>query len=242
MVFIFRSWQLGWMITLSLVIHEIGHIFIVSRYGIDWELGFNVLGAWIRTPRQDRKALGDYDNSLIHLAGPFFSLFLALILTIIYYLLPSANRIVWLEFANFNALVCLLNLLPMGDLSDGGKFVRRLFSSADETLEERLLALVGVLPLIFACIILAYRLDWARLLSLLSIVLWFVLTMLVESRLDDPKKSASPNAMSPGQSRNLLSGMILMLLISMGLATLTPFWLTPENIRQMLFFFSSILP
>jgi hypothetical protein len=48
--------------------------------------------------------------------------------------------------------------------------------------------------------------------------------------------------MSPGQSRNLLSGMILMLLISMGLATLTPFWLTPENIRQMLFFFSSILP
>ena len=237
--FIFQSWEMAWLITLSLVFHELGHILAISRLGLDWELGFNILGAWTRTSWQARQALGDYRNSVIHLAGPFASLLLAFLSYLIAVLIaPTGQRQIWLRIANFNALLCLLNLLPMGSLSDGGKLVRRLFSSADERLEERLLAMVGTVPLIFACIILTIRLDWARVLSLLVIVLWFGLSMLVESRLDDPTESTSPKAMRPRQARELLSAMILVLLASMALVVVTPFWINPEHIAKMIVQFS----
>ena len=237
--FIFQSWEMAWLITLSLVFHELGHILAISRLGLDWELGFNILGAWTMTSRQARQALSDYRNSIIHLAGPFASLLLAgLTYLIAVLVVPGEQRQIWLRLANFNALLCVLNLLPMGSLSDGGKFVRRLFSSADERLEERLLALVGVVPLVFACIILTIRLDWARVLSLLVIVLWFGLSMLVESRLDDPTKSTTPKAMKPRQARELLSAMILVLLASMALVVITPFWINPEHIAKMIIQFS----
>jgi Zn-dependent protease len=240
--FVFQSWEMAWLITLSLVFHELGHILAISRLGLDWELGFNILGAWTMTSRRARLALSDYRNSIIHLAGPFASLLLAFLTYLVAVLVvPSTQRQIWLSLANFNALLCVLNLLPMGSLSDGGKFVRRMFSSADERLEERLLALVGVVPLVFACIILTMRLDWARVLSMLVIVLWFGLSMLVESRLDDPAQSSASRAMKPRQARELLSAMILVLLASMGIVVITPFWINPEHIAKMILLFSRSL-
>jgi hypothetical protein len=239
--FVLRSWETAWVITLSLLFHELGHGLAVSRFGIDWELGFSPLGAWTKTPLKARRALNHFSNALIHLAGPFFSLLLALTCIIIYLFPLSINRGFWIGFANFNALICVLNLLPMGKLTDGGKFVRKLFSFTDETLVQRLLALVGVLPLAFLAAIIVYRLDWARLISLLTIVLWFVLTMLLESRFDDPNNSDFRKAMTSPQARDLLSGMILMLLIGMGIVTTTPFWLTAGHVVKMVAFFSFLV-
>ena len=93
-----------------------------------------------------------------------------------------------------------------------------------------MLQLAGALPLAFAGAILAYQLEWAHLLSLLTIVLWFVLTMLTESRIDAPSENRIQKAMSPNQARDLLSGLILMMLISMAIMVATPFWLTLENL------------
>jgi len=228
--YIFRSWEIAVLITLSLAFHELGHVLAIARFGIYWEVGFNALGAWTKTPLQERRSLDHYANSVIHLAGPFFSLMVALAALIVYLLAPAPYRSYWLSLSNFNALVCLLNLLPMGNLSDGGKFVRKLFSSADESLAQRLLQLAGALPLAFAGAVLAYQLEWAHLLSLLTIVLWFVLTMLMESRIDAPSENRIQKAMSPNQARDLLSGLILMMLISMGIMVATPFWLTLENL------------
>lgn len=228
--YIFRSWETAVMITLSLAFHELGHVLAIARFGIDWEVGFNALGAWTKTPLRERRSLSHFENSLIHLSGPFSSLMAALAALIVYLLAPAPERSHWLSLSNFNALVCLLNLLPMGNLSDGGKFVRRLFASADETLEQKLLQLAGALPLAFAGAILAYRLEWTHLLSLLTIVLWFVLTMLMESRIGAPTAYPVKKAMSPDQARDLLSGLILMMLISMAIMVATPFWLTLENL------------
>lgn len=239
--FVLRSWETAWVITLSLLFHELGHGLAVSGFGIDWELGFSPLGAWTKTPLKARRALNHFSNSLIHLAGPFFSLLLALS-AIIIYLLPLTNKPeFWLGLANFNGLVCVLNLLPMGKLTDGGKFVRKLFSSADQTTEQRLLGIVGVLPLVFLAAIIVYHLDWARMISLLTIVLWFVLTMLLESRFDTGKNRDSQKTMTAPQARDLLSGMILMLLFGMGVITTTPFWLTAAHVVKMVAFFSFLV-
>jgi hypothetical protein len=228
--YIFRSWETAVMITLSLAFHELGHVLAIASFGIDWEVGFNALGAWTKTPLRERRSLSHYENSLIHLAGPFFSLMMALAAMTVYLLASAPHRSYWLSLSNFNALICLLNLLPMGNLSDGGKFVRKLFSAADESLAQKLLQLAGALPLAFAGAILAYQLEWAHLLSLLTIVLWFVLTMLMESRIGAPTAYPVKKAMSPDQARDLLSGLILMMLISMVIMIATPFWLTLENL------------
>lgn len=239
--FILRSWQTALVITLSLLFHELGHGLAVSSFGIDWELGFSPLGAWTKTPLRARQALTYFSNSLIHLAGPFFSLLLALTCVIIYLLPVTNSRDFWLTLANFNALVCVLNLLPMGKLTDGGKFVRKLFRFANNQLKQRLLTLVGGLPLAFMVAVLVYQLDWARLVSLLTIVLWFVLTMLVQSKSDTGQPGDSQKAMTAPQARELLSGMILMLLLGMVIVTLTPFWLTSGQIAEMVVFFSLLV-
>lgn len=65
--------------------------------------------------------------------------------------------------------------------------------------------------------------------------------MLLESRSDSPNLSDSRKAMTSAQARDLLSGMILMLLIGMGISTLTPFWLTSGHIAKMVIFFSILV-
>lgn len=239
--FILRNWETALVITLSLLFHELGHGLAVSRFGIDWELGFSPLGAWTKTPLKARRTLNHFSNSLIHLAGPFFSLMLALTCIIIYFLPLNIDQGFWIGFANFNALVCVLNLLPMGKLTDGGKFVRKLFSSSDEILIQRLLTLVGILPLAYIAAIIVYHLDWVRMISLLTIVLWFVLTMLLESQSDKPRTPKSRRTMTSPQARDLLSGMVLMLLIGMGIVMMTPFWLTAGHVLKMVTFFSILL-
>jgi len=231
---IFQSWELALWITISLAFHELGHVLAAWRLGLDWEMGFGPIGAWTRTPLEKRLALSHYENSILHLLGPAFSLALGVMAFTSGMLAAELpGRAGWLRAANFNALLGAMNLLPMADLSDGGKFVRRLFASLREDVEERLLALIGVVPLLLACLTFALRLDWGRLLSLVVIVVWFAVAMLIESRLDDPLDAASPKAMTSRQGFILLLGMVAMLAVNMGIAALTPFWLTQGHVVNM---------
>jgi hypothetical protein len=231
---IFLSWELAWVITLGLGVHELGHVLAAWRLGIESEMGFGPMGAWTRTPARVRESLGHYTNSLIHLAGPLASLAFALVALGLHAILyRGSTHGPWLGQASFSSLVAVLNLLPMGNLSDGGKFVKRLFASAEERFEQRLLAMVGILPLVFVLVVFAIRLDVTRILALLVIVLWFAVSVLLESRQDDPADATSPTAMTRRQARELLSGVLLMLLLGIGMVVLTPFWLTRAHVETM---------
>lgn len=231
---IFLSWEIAWLITLGLGVHELGHVLAAWRLGIESEMGFGLMGAWTRTPARVRESLGHYANSLIHLAGPVASLAFALLALGLHTLLYQGSaHSPWLGQASFSSLLAVLNLLPMGNLSDGGKFVKRLFASAEEQFEQRLLAMVGVLPVVFVLVVFAIRLDVTRILALLVIVLWFAVSVLLESRQDDPADAASPKAMTRKQARELLSGVLLMLLLGIGVVVLTPFWLTRAHVEGM---------
>ncbi len=131
MAFLFQSWPLALVWASALGVHELGHIFVVSLLGIDWTMGFGLLGAWTQTPEAERAALTQFQNALIHLAGPLFSLGYALLAVLIHLVWQPASSHL-LQLASFSAQIALLNLLPMGRLSDGGKAIRRVLDSFDE--------------------------------------------------------------------------------------------------------------
>ncbi|MGD8627371.1 MAG: CPBP family intramembrane metalloprotease [Anaerolineae bacterium] len=237
----FQSWQIALLFTLSLGLHEIGHALVAWALGLELEVGFGPLGAWMRTPLKQRRALGHFTNSLIHLAGPLLSLGLAIAALLLSGLVrdPASGEAL-LRVANFNALLCVLNLLPLGDLSDGGKLVRRIFASAPESFEPGLLAMSGAAPLVAAWILLTIRLNWEAILALVIIVFWFALSMLAQSRRDDPAEARSSRAMSRRQAGIVTSVFVAALVLGTILVLLTPFWLTPAQAALMVARFVSV--
>jgi hypothetical protein len=232
--FLFQSWELALMLTACLSIHELGHILAVSCCGVDWHMGFGPVGAWIETPLEARRRLSHFANSLIHLTGPLFNLLYALLaLTIHALLVRGGGQDYWLRIANLSAMVALLNGLPIGGASDGGKFAARLFASLDERTERRLLW--GLLPglLSLGVIVLITRGDALKLLAVLLIGLWFVADMMRQSRLDDPREATAAHAMSDRQSVLLLLGVAVLLLVSTLIVLLTPLWLQPDHVLAM---------
>ncbi|MCL7454869.1 MAG: CPBP family glutamic-type intramembrane protease [Anaerolineae bacterium] len=238
---LFQSWEIALLFILSLGLHELGHALVAWGLGLEMQLGFGPLGAWMRTPLEQRRALSHFTNSLIHLAGPLASLGIAVVSLLIAGLGRSpANQAAWLRVANFNALICVLNLLPLGELSDGGKLVCRIFSSASEPFEKTLLAMSGSVPLVAAWILLTIRLDWVRIVALLTIVFWFALSMLAHSTQDDPAAARSSRAMSRRQNAIVTSVFMAALVLGTILTVLTPFWLTAIQAARIVARFISI--
>ncbi len=220
------------MLTASLGLHELGHILAIWIQGVEWELGFGAVGAWTRSPLIERQALGHYRNSLIHLAGPSSSFLLALAALGMFFIMDGVvDRVYWLLLINLNALLALLNFIPMGNLSDGGKFVRRLFASLPEKEERRLLTML--VPSFFSWIMLLYGLDLVRAASLGILVLWLFIGMVIEATQDDPSEAESLKAMT-SQQAGVLTGLVVMLFfLSTCMVIVTPFWLTEGAILTM---------
>jgi hypothetical protein len=220
------------MMTASLGFHELGHILTIWSQGIEWEMGFGAVGAWTISPLKDRQVLGHYGNSLIHLAGPSFSFLFALIALGMFFIMDaSADRWYWLLLANLNALLALVNFIPMGNLSDGGKFIKRLFSSLPEKEERRLLTML--VPSFFSWLALLYGLDLVRAASLGIVVLWLFISMLIEATQDDPSEAESPKAMTRQQAGVLASIVVMLFFLSTCIVIVTPFWLTEGAILKM---------
>lgn len=138
------------MITISLAVHEAGHILMIRRIGIRWEFGFNHLGAWTRTPLKARRAIGQYANALIHLSGPLFSFLLSIgALAMVFVTSPVGGHFFWVRLANFSVLLGLTNLLPIGSLTDGGKLLTRLSASITNQFRPRFILLTLLLSLSF---------------------------------------------------------------------------------------------
>lgn len=228
---LFQNWALGWIITASLAVHELGHVIVLRLLGVDVEVGFGAAGAWTRTAAPQRRAMDHLSNSLVHLAGPAASLAYALLALGLNALVHSSvvgNHL--LRLANLNVLLALLNLLPMGRMTDGGKAIRRVFASLREDVEAQVIwALVPWLASMLWLIVLIRR-DLVRAVSVLLIGVWFVVQVLVEKEKDDPAASASLRAMGTGQALGVLAGMIAALVASTFAVVEIPFWLVRDEV------------
>lgn len=231
---VFRDLTLALVVTAGLVVHELGHILAAAYFGVHWELIINPLGIGTLTPLDQRRSLTQFQNAIIHLAGPAASLLLALIAVILGSLLVrTVPDSPWQALANFSALLAVLNVLPFAGVSDGGRYLKRLFASLPERLEPPTVigVLLGLLSSVWALAVTGT--SQVGLLALLLIGLWLVVHMLFEAGRDDPRAAASPQAMTTLQSVFTLALMLLVLLLSTWLVVITPFWLMFNDLLQI---------
>jgi Zn-dependent protease len=231
---LFQSWALAWMLTASLAVHECGHVVALRLLGVETEVGFGAAGAWTRSPAQQRHTMHHLSNSLAHLAGPAASLAYALLSVVLgRWVHSDRTGSHLLRLANLNALLALLNLLPMGIITDGGKAIKRVFTSLQEDVEDRVVwALVPWLASLLWLIVLVRR-DLVRAVAVLLIGVWFAVQVLIERDRDDPAASRSLRAMNTGQAVGVLGGMIAALLVSTFAVVAMPFWLTQDEVFTM---------
>lgn len=231
---LFRSWSLALIVTLGLAFHELGHIVAASYFGVRWELILNQFGVGTLTSLREREGLSQFQNSIIHLAGPAASLVLTLIMLEIGVFfadeLPSVN---WILLANFSALLALMNGLPFGGISDGGRFLKRLFASLPERLGSSTMIglLTGLISSVWLLSVTGYELVGLG--AILLIGLWLVSHMLLESLRNDPSEAYSPKAMTALQSAILLGVLIGILLVSTIVILNTPFWITINDFKTI---------
>jgi hypothetical protein len=223
---IFRSWSMALIVTAGLVFHELGHILMAAGYGIQWEIVLRWAGVGTLTSLNQRDQLTQYQNSLIHLGGPLASLFLALLAfwvgSSMGYILPDNA---WVRLANFSALLALINVLPIGNISDGGRFLERFYASLPERLEPPTILglLIGLIS--SAGMLWVTGFELVAILAVMLIGLWLAVTMLFESKRDDPAQAASPKAMTILQGLGLLAMMLVIMLVASLAILTTPFWL-----------------
>lgn len=235
-----QSVSLAVMIVASLGFHELGHILALAVRRIPWKLRFGLAGAWTESPKEIRAGLSNYTNSLIHLAGPLFSLLYALLAMLVHrFWLPDQPQL--MQLANLNAQLALFNLLPLGEASDGGKFLHKAFASLNEKDDRRLMLLTASWGLGVVCgtLYVGIRQHGATIITPILVgyvlmVIWLFVGMLVENREDNPADAALPQAMSYRKVRALMAVLGGMLLVSTALAFITPFWLPPEHILEMI--------
>ena len=114
----------GWLalgLVLSIYIHEMGHVFVLMRYGVraSTPLFIPGLGAFIRLkqaivdPKQDAR---------VGLGGPIWGTGAALVCSGMYHL---TSKPIWAAIAQLGAIINLFNLLPFWQL-DGAHAFRSL--------------------------------------------------------------------------------------------------------------------
>ncbi len=127
------GWPLALGLVLSIYIHEMGHVFALTRYGVKISAPMFVpgLGAMVRL----RQALDDpRQDARCGLAGPLWGLFAA----IMFYGIGMATGLpVMFVIAKFGAWINLFNMLPLGSL-DGGRAFRSM------TKNQRWLAVIAL--------------------------------------------------------------------------------------------------
>ena len=237
---LFRSIEFALIVTASLGFHELGHATLISFLRMEWRITFGLVGAWTWSPAAERRKLSNLANSAIHLAGPAFSLLLggfALVLSAVF---PSADLHLLL-LANFSAQVGLLNLLPLGSLTDGGKVVQRVIAPLAGI--ERIWA--ALLPLFVTTLILGvYTIAGqpvyndqqpdAFLLGLLLVGVWMTSSFLLEVRRAEPP--AQDTALPLTRTQGVLLWLLIwgLLALALVISELSPFWLAPEYVMGCL--------
>ncbi len=236
----FRSIEFALIVTASLGFHELGHAALISFLRMEWRISFGLVGAWTWSPAEERKKISNLANSAIHLAGPAFSLLLGGFALVLSAVSPGEDSHLLL-LANFSAQVGILNLLPLGSWTDGGKVVQRVIAPLAGI--ERIWA--ALLPLFVTFLILSVytvagqpvyydRQPDAFLLGLLLVAVWMTCSFLLEVR------KAGPEEQYTGLPLTRTQGFLLWLLIwgllalALVISELSPFWLAPEYVMGCL--------
>lgn len=237
---LFRSWEFGLIVTASLGFHELGHLAALSWYHLDGRICFGLAGAYTWSSMPARARLSQMANVYIHLTGPVFSLILSGLALLLNSLWQPESRHL-LILANFSAQVGLLNLLPAGPLTDGGKVIQRMLSS----LGGQRRRWVTVLPVVFSVILLTLFLlvelprfyaheSNSFLLGLLLVGIWLAGTLLLEARQVDRRITRAPRPMNVRQAGLVLLIIWNLMAFYVLILTATPFWLEPRYIRGSL--------
>lgn len=233
---LFRSWEFALIVTACLGFHELGHAAALTWFRVEYRIYFGVVGAWTWSRLEDRARLSQLANVYVHLAGPLFSLGLAFIALGLHYVWqPSSQHLMIL--ANFSAQIGLLNLLPLGSLTDGGKVLRRtavsVKSGRGNSLLMALMTAAVLSPLIYSIL----RLSWLGIFNLTPDLLGFTLigvwmgaSLLLEMRRGEVNSLVGGRLMTP---RQVIFIMLLLwdMLAAMQLVVMTtPFWLAPQYV------------
>ncbi|MDQ2949148.1 MAG: site-2 protease family protein [Acidobacteriota bacterium] len=102
------GWWYGLGITLSILMHEFGHYFVIRRFGFAADLPrFRLFGAYVRWRGQN---VDPGITGQISLAGPLFGFISGLIAYVVFL---QTGYGVWLGVAQFAGWLNLLNLIPV---------------------------------------------------------------------------------------------------------------------------------
>ncbi len=137
-------WALfGWLFAIgffaSIFIHELGHYFVVRRYGMKAQLPMFIPGFGAYVQWTGAASLDPGIRANISLAGPFFGFLSGLLAFGLY---AATGERGWLAVAQIAGWLNLLNLIPIG-IFDGGKAMDAISSG------QRLAILVLALAMLF---------------------------------------------------------------------------------------------
>lgn len=232
----FRDFETALIFVSGLAVHELGHAIALCLLRIECKIGFSWLGAWTESPLEKRLALGHLQNSLIHLSGPFFNiLYAVLAMCLNAFWLPESDYL--LNLANFNAMLAFLNLLPFGDLSDGGKVISRVLASqsgrslAGFPLLLGASTLCGTAGFVFLFSSAADLLPFQT--GCLLIAFWFTLSLLSIRPGERAGLAFSQKAMSRRAVNLLIAGLWLLVALSAALTWSTPFFIRAAQMVAM---------
>ena len=132
-------------------------------------------------------------------------------------------------------------MLPLGTLSDGGQFIRRLFRSLGKRSGEGIIWSLLFWLLSIAWLIIVNWGDSLRTLGTLSVAVWFILVMLREQHRNAGHVAGAQARMTRPQGILLFSAMAIGLLWATGITVLTPFWLRLDHLETMAFNIAFVL-
>lgn len=143
----------GLLLTLSIIIHELGHAFAARRYGMKPEIRLHFLGGLTSWDSNKDNGLKDRQHLWIVLAGPVAGFLVAALVYAVWkgtgwmpsYFLSMENTFGLMMY--FNAIWGALNLLPMFPL-DGGQALYYIIRSWKNLDADRIIFWVSVITVV----------------------------------------------------------------------------------------------
>jgi len=201
----FGQLQFGIAMTLSMVLHELGHAYVLKENGILWKiLWLFPLGA-VAAPLNEAEnkrsdLLAWWKLTWLMLAGPAVNVGLMFVGV----LLTSINPVWSAALITTNGYLLVINLIPVGSL-DAGQHFKLIFTSLNEREEKVLLTFFAAIMVVFFGL-----LSWSGygsiLLTLVMNIGWVALIPIIviavfsASMKDDETLSESPLAMTNTQA------------------------------------------
>jgi len=209
-------------ILLALLVHEMGHMYVMEKAGIRSHMIFLVILGGVGPWKEDREKFDELNWSTqcyLSLAGVMGNILIVGVSAVLY---GSGTLDVekFLSIANLNGLLIMFNLLPWWKF-DGGRFTRTFFNSVPEHL-DRVYSTAFTLVVVAGLVMVMFSVG-GRLFLFES---WlFLLGIQRRAVDDDPSGSLDHRAMKSWEE--MYWGVVYIVLFVMGMviAMVTPNWM-----------------